>query len=253
MVRRVGASGGGRTYRRQRPVNFYGVIALIVVLGTLSIIWARYEYQHPTGAAAATPPAVGTTWYSGLGITACGVAQPELAPQPGSVSGFTAQANSLIRVSPANKTFAGTNATLDKFVSGYKGLVVTASELALPGKNGAADPATTWKTGEKCPAGTKDAGQTGEVQIAVWPNVISTKPTLTTSSSSVKFAPRQLITFYFGPKGVTPPKPSTTTIAALLQASATAGTTTTTQTIKVTPTTAATTTTSASTTTTSKG
>src|ERR1035438_6646526 len=47
-VSRVGASGGGKAYKKTRPGNFYGALAVIVVLGLVATVFARYEYQHPT-------------------------------------------------------------------------------------------------------------------------------------------------------------------------------------------------------------
>ena len=53
-VARAGATGGGRTYRGQTPVNWYAALVVIVVLGVLSVVFANYEYRNPSSAA--TPP-----------------------------------------------------------------------------------------------------------------------------------------------------------------------------------------------------
>jgi len=226
-VRRVGASGGGRTYRKQRPLNFYGVIVLVCVIGTLSVAWARYEYRHPAAGSTTAQPRIGTTWYAAQGTSACGADQPALASNLTASGGFHALGNGAIRIAPATQAQAGTNATLDKFISRYIGLVVTSRRLVLPGPRGLPNPATTWRTGQKCPSGTKDAGKVGTVEIATWPNVGSAVPTITTDASKVRFTSNMLITFYFGPSGVTPPKPPASAIAAMFSGP-TSGTTATT-------------------------
>ncbi len=227
-VRRVGASGGGRTYRKQRPFNFYGVLTLIVVIGLLSVAWARYEYRHPASAAThSTPPAVGTTWYAALGISVCGVQQPPLAPNPAALGGFHALHGGVIQVSPLSSSEAGRHATLDKFISAYKGLHVTSSELVVPMHHGTKTTLKVWKSGTKCAAGTPDAGKTGQVEIATWTNFDVKTATTTTDASSVKFTQSMLISFVFVPSGTAPPQPPASARDAMLIASASTTTTTT--------------------------
>ena len=77
-VSRVGASGGGKAYKKTRPGNFYGALAVIVILGLVATVFARYEYQHPAKRAAGVPPKIGTTWYAALSIQDCGKYLPYL-------------------------------------------------------------------------------------------------------------------------------------------------------------------------------
>ena len=226
-VRRVGASGGGRTYRRQRPVNFYGVLVIIVILGLLSVAFARYEYRHPANAST-TPPTVGTTWFAALGTNACGSQQPPLSPNPITLGGYHALSFGALKIAPTKASEAGENATLQKFIDGYLGLKVTSQTLAIPGLRGLPNAATTWNTGDKCAKGTKDAGKVGHVEIAYWPNIIVKKPTISTDPTKVRFTPNMLITFFFGPEGTTPPKPPESAIKAMLNAALTSQATTTT-------------------------
>jgi len=231
-------------------MNFYGVLIVVCVLGVASIAFARYEYRHPASATS-TPPTVGTTWFAALGIDACGTMQGALAPNPASPGGFHAIANGAIQVSPSTASQAGDNATLDKFVNAYAGLQINAARLTVPAPHGHPSARTTWRTGQPCPSGTKYAGKAGRTVIAFWPSVSAKRPAVALSTSQVKFTPNMLITFFYGPSGVTPPKPPQSAIDAMLN-----GPTTTTTTTKpvVTPTTAptssTTTTSSASTTTT---
>jgi hypothetical protein len=230
-VRRVGASGGGKAYRRRRPINFYGVLVIVIVLGLSSVAYARHLYRNPGSNANAIPPTTSMTWYAALGINACGVQQPALAPNPGATLSFTAIANGAIQVAPKTAADTGHNATLGKFVSTYPGLTVTPTKLAVPGATGKATPATTWVAGEKCAAGTKYAGKTAFPLIAYWSSVGSSSPSVASDPSNVQFSPNMLITLYYGPKGVTPPRPPQSAINAMLNGPTTPTTTTTTTTI----------------------
>jgi hypothetical protein len=225
-VRKVGASGGGRTYRRRRPINFYGVLVVICVLGVCSIALARYDYQHPATAAPPPPPTTKDTWYAALGIATCGVQQPALAPNPtAAASGFTALEGGVVQVHPVLESQTGANATLERFVSAYKGLEVSKDALVVP-PSGAQKKATHWVTGKACPAGTKDAGKVGHVEIAYWANLSSTTATTTTNPSDVRFTNHMLITIGFVPQGTLPPKPPNSAVKAMLTAQVTATTTT---------------------------
>ncbi len=78
-VARAGATGGGRSYRGQRPMKWYGSLAMICLLGVALIVYSRYERQHP---AAATQPAIGAHWYQALGFDVCGTFEANLAANP---------------------------------------------------------------------------------------------------------------------------------------------------------------------------
>lgn len=226
-VRKVGASGGGRTYRRRRPINFYGAIAVICVLGVASIALARYTYQHPAAAAGKPQPAVGDVWYAALGIATCGEQQPALAQNPTAVvNGFTALPGGAIQVKPVLSSQTGSNATLAKFVAAYRGLEVSKTTLVIP-PSGKEKKATTWTTGMKCPTGTKDAGKVGHVEIATWKTLSSTTAKTTTDTADVHFTQNMLITIGFVPEGVLPPKPPNSAIKAMLNAHVSTSTTTT--------------------------
>jgi hypothetical protein len=247
-VSRVGATGGGKAYKKSRPGNYYGVLALIVIVGLLSAVLARYDYQHPHKAAGATPPAVGTTWYAALSVQVCGVTQPDLYPDPTAPGGFTVQNDNVIKLTPTSAADAGANATLSQFSDEYPGLITSSSELALPTKTGVADVATTYKNGQACSAKSKYPGQTGKVVYAYWSSLSTTKPVVTTNSASIKFSEYARVVMAFEPTGVTPNPPSQTTVDEMVKVAATPTTTTTAFTVPST-----TTTTSGTTTTTTKG
>jgi hypothetical protein len=230
-VSRVGATGGGKAYKKSRPSNYYGVLAVIVVLGLLAAILARYDYQHPAKAPHAIAPAIGTTWYAGLSIQACGETLPYLTPDPTTTGGFSVLADNVIKISPATAADAGNNATVSQFSDEFPGLTTSSSVLAVPNTKGAANIATTYHNGTACPAKSKYAGQTGKIEYAYWSSIAQKTPTITTNSTSIKFSEYMRLTMAFEPKGVTPTPPTAVTEDAMLKAAA--ASTTTTQTIVI--------------------
>jgi hypothetical protein len=263
-VARAAATGGGATYRGQMPVNWYAALVVIVLVGLASVAFAKYHYNQT---ASSVEPAVGTTWHGALAFDICGTMQPALAASPSSsTTGLTTTGDGVLLIAPKTAGEAGANATVGKFASGYTGLTVTNTTLKYP-----AAKIPEYKNGEKCPAGTPDAGKAGVVQARWW--VLTTKTgkngqleqtdgVTTLKPANLRFLNRQLITVGFAPSNTTLPKPPGSTITALLQVlsgSQPVATTTTTapgatsSTVATTSTTAATTTTTgASTTTTTK-
>ena len=263
-VARAAATGGGATYRGQMPVNWYAALVVIVLVGLASVAVAKYHYNQ---SATSIEPAVGTTWHGAIAFDICGTVQPALAASPSSAStGLTTTGEGVLLIAPKKSAEAGLNATVGKFASGYSGLTLTNTTLQYPGAK-----SVEYKNGEKCPAGTPDAGKTGEVRARWW--VLTTKTGKngqleqtnginTFKPADLKFVNRQLITVGFVPSGTTLPKPPASTITALLQVlsgtqpvatttTTTAGATTSSTAPAATPTTAATTTsTTAATTTT---
>ncbi len=252
-VSRVGASGGGKAYKKTRPGNFYGALAVIVILGLVATVFARYEYEHPAKRAAGVAPKIGTTWYAALSIQDCGKYLPYL-PVDTSVKaqGMYALAADVIKISPVSSADSGNNATLSQFGDEYPGLLISSSQMNIPKNDiGTANPATSFTNGQACPSGkgTLYPGQAGKVSYAYWSTFGQKKPTITTNPATIKFAPDLRITMAFDPAGVTPKPPLQASVNAMV-ADATAVTTTTTVTTPV----ATTTTTVASpTTTTTKG
>jgi len=239
------------------PVNWYAALVIIVIVGVASIALAKYNYNK---GAVVVEPAVGTSWNAGLAFDVCGTMEPSIPASPSTASGLTTSGSGVLLISPKTSSEAGNNATLGKFADGYTGLTLSNTELKLPSSS-----VPAYTNGEKCAAGTPDAGKVGVVQARSW--VISTKTSksheevetggaTTTKPANLKFANRQLITAGFVPEGTALPKPPSSTILALQQvlAGGQAPVTTTTAAASATTTTAAgaTTTTSAPATTTTK-
>ena len=255
MVSKVGASGGGKAYKKNRPINYYGVLAVIVVLGMASVILARYDYQNPVAASAGTPPAIGTTWFSVVNFDICGVSESLLQSDPTYRGGFTVAAEDVIRISPVSAADAGNNATVGQFALEYPGLVASPSQLAIPLKNGIATAASTYHNGELCPKGSAYANKPGQIEYAYWRTFAQSTPTITTNPSSIKFSNEMELTMAFVPKGVTPARPTSQAVTAMVLANSASAVTTTTSlaTTTTTPSTTTTSTTSTTTTTTPKG
>ena len=216
-VARAGATGGGATYRGQMPVNWYAALVVIVLVGVASIAFAKYHYdQHPP----VVEPTTNTTWHAGLAFDICGTLQPALPASPaGGTTGLTTSGEGVLVIAPKNASEAGNNATLGKFAEGYTGLTLTNTTLKYPSPS-----AHEYHNGEKCAAGTPDAGKVGEVQARTW--LITTTSSneqtevgglTTVHPADLKFANRQLITVGFVPSGATLPKPPSSTILALVQ------------------------------------
>lgn len=240
-----GVLRGGRTYRRRRPINYYGILVVICVLGIASIALARYNYQHPASAASQQAPTTSDTWFAAYAISTCGTTQPPLSPNPASAAaGATALPDGVIQVSPKTTDQTGSKATLSLFVDGYIGLKVTPDELVVP-PNGPHGHTITLKTGMRCPKGTRDAGKVGHVEIAHWANLTTATPVTTTDPSNVRFTNNMLITIGFVPDGVTPAQPPTSAVTAMLKAHTASSTTTTSTTPSSSTSTSSTTTTTA--------
>jgi hypothetical protein len=259
-VSRVGAGGGGKTYQKTRPANYYGALIVIVVLGLAATVYSRYEYQNPVKHHShVVQPAIGSVRYAALAIQACGETLPYLTSDSTFTGGYVLETDNVIRVSPTTEAEAGNNATVKVFASEFKGLIASTTELAVPTSKGAADPKTTYKNGQTCAAGTKYAGKTGKVVYAYWSTLAQKSPTLTTNPAKIKFSKDLRVTLAFEPKGVTPTAPSSTSVDEMVLSATTTSTTTTTTTAPAVTTTTVpstgptTTTTTASTTTTTKG
>jgi hypothetical protein len=211
-VQRAASTGGGRTYRGQRPTNWYAALVIIVVVGLLSVVLARHDYQHRTGAPK-VEPTVGTTWYSAEGFNICGVVEKALAvPSPQSTTGMTVDGAGSIVIKPTKSSQAGDNAVLSQFIDGYQGLTLTSSTIGYPGKQ-------VYKNGDKCPKGTPDAGKVGTVQTGYWPNIEAKAGAYQRVSDPPSFKPANgsEFTFNFLPAGATLKKPPGTAVADMLK------------------------------------
>ncbi len=257
-VARAASTGGGRTYRGQVPINWYAVLVLIVLLGVASVVVSRIDYRSGP-VVNTTPPLKGATpWYAAITFDICGT---QVAPLPTNLLNATTQSfyttgNGIITVSPKQTSDAGHNAVLGKFVSSYPGLTLTATQLHLPasatttvpgsttttapgsttttgsasGKKVKSSAGRTYRSGEKCPSGTKDAGKRADVRVTYWKNAFAAKGkpvNVQGNPGTLLFSDDQLITVGFVPAGTRLPKPNSTIVAALFDIASGRSTTTT--------------------------
>lgn len=194
-VARAAATGSRRkTASSQRPLGWYGAIAAVLILGTSSVWYSRYEYLHPPKP---IQPVIGSHWQAAIGFDVCGKILPNLAkPKNATSSGITTQGDGVIQIAPRTAADAGANATLGRFVSNYRGLVLTSSSLRLPG-------GTTYSNGDKC-------GNTpASVRIETWDSLAATKGTIYQGNpSSLKFVNGEIIAVGFLPPNAALPEPS---------------------------------------------
>ncbi len=212
-VERAATTGGGRTYRGQMPVNWYASLAVICIVGFLLIGFSRYQRTHQTASSAGTPT-TSQQWHVALGIDICGTMQPDLPASTNTAqTGFVANGNGVLTIAPKNSSESGSNATLGRFVSGYKGLELTSSTLQYPGK-------ALLTNGDVCAKGTPDAGKPGVVIVDSWPNFTSKGRGTETSGppENLRFADGQLITMAFVPATSSVPKPPARAITNLITA-----------------------------------
>jgi hypothetical protein len=132
-VARAAGIGGGRTYRGRTPWTYYGVIALILLLGVVGTVASRDRRLSQINNKGGTPPTVGTTWHEGYAVYECGKFVPAIT-KADNPQGITTLAGSpgVILIQPKVKAAAGKNATLGKFASAA-GMKLNAAELQVPG------------------------------------------------------------------------------------------------------------------------
>ena len=217
-VARAAATGGSRSYRGQRPVKWYSSLALICVLGVALVWYSRYERLHPSSAG---QPAIGTSWYSAFAVDICGTVEPNLPSNPGvkgAGPGLTTAGDGVIHIAPHTASEAGANATLGRFASDYRGMVLTSTQLRYPGRRSAGVTVDrTFSLGERCPKGTKYAGRKGQVEVDLWTTPTATKPVVVSDPPALRLGDEQELTIAFLPKGVAVPRPPGTAVTAMLQ------------------------------------
>jgi hypothetical protein len=201
------------------PVNWYAALIIIVIVGIASIAVAKYNYNRT---ASVVEPAVGTSWHAALAFDICGTMEAALPASPSSATtGLTTTGSGVLAITPKKASEAGSNATLGKFADGYTGLTLTNTNLKYPSSK-----VPAYSNGEKCPAGTPDAGKTGMVQARSWVILTTTSKNgeeeetggaTTDKPADLRFLNRQLITTGFVPSGTQLPKPPASTILALQQ------------------------------------
>lgn len=131
-VARAAGIGGGRVHTRHTPWAYYGIIALIVILGIVGTVTSRQRRNAQINTAGNGAPAVGTTWHEGYAVYACGKFLSPVSVKAPDPEGITTRTAGVITIAPTVKSAAGANATLGKFADAV-GMKLNAAELQIPG------------------------------------------------------------------------------------------------------------------------
>jgi hypothetical protein len=207
-VARAAKAGGGRARAAgERNLLFPAALAIVVVLGTLLVVYARENRS----AEALEPPLLSDHWHSAYGIYVCDEFQPSLpeftAPQNG---GTHTHGDGLIHIHPFSSARAGENATLENWLQDAGAVLgndggIDDDSLAVPGGE-------TFEEGE-----SECEGVEGDpiVQVAIWDSyqaaVDGEDPSVVTEDvDSVRFArDGQAYTIAFAPEDAEIPPPPT--------------------------------------------
>jgi len=135
-VARAAGTGGGRTSRARTPWSFFGVLAVIVVLGVVFTVTSRSAYESSLAGTTAknakvAPTVGGTPWLEGYAVDVCGHFEAPISAKS-TKTGITTDGNGVIHIAPKVASAAGKNATLGVFAQSV-GMVLTADEVKLPG------------------------------------------------------------------------------------------------------------------------
>jgi hypothetical protein len=196
-------------------MRWYASLVIICILGVATVVYSRYERQHPSSAG---QPTLNTQWFAGFDFDICGVTEPNLPANPSTkvVTGYTTAGDGVIHIDPTKSDETGANATLGRFVQGYKGLVLSPVEVEYPGKK-SATVGRLFSNGDKCTKGTPYAGKVGTLQVKEWPTFLETaKPQVVNNPDTLRLANEQLITIAFIPYGATISRPPATVSKSLL-------------------------------------
>ncbi|MGH8981955.1 MAG: hypothetical protein ACRDWE_13220 [Acidimicrobiales bacterium] len=185
-VARAGATGGGRTYRGNAPVNWYTALVVIVLVGLVSVGFSRHEYQ--TGPTKNTTPPVktGTVWYAAAVFDVCGT-QKVIPSDVGDTKtqSFYTGGDGLIAIAPKKTADAGANATFGKFVSSYKGLTVTSTEIVLPAGATVSSATTTTTTTSTTTTSTTSTSTPSSTSTSTTGSTTSTTAKTTAATSKI--------------------------------------------------------------------
>lgn len=165
------------------------------------------------------PPTVGQTWHAALVFDICGTIEPVVPTSPTSAtSGLTTTGGGVLLIAPRDSSEAGIHATLGNFASEYPGMTLTNTAVKYPG-------GAEYLNGEKCAAGTPEAGEQGQVRVRSWTLsqaengklIKQVGGTYPRDPADLKLLNQQLITVGFGPSSKTLPRVPATVELLLLQ------------------------------------
>ncbi len=199
---RVGA--GARRARASRSYFWPGFVTIVVVLGTLGVVFSRN--QRTTSAAPIqapsrdnSPPLIGDHWHAAYGVFICGKFASPVNDQTDPF-GIHTHGDGVIHAHPfrlKGRPFTGKNANLGAFLKAVGGKL-TPTSFKIPGSGSRTN-------GQKC------GGKVGEVQVLSWKEGDAVEAGVrATDPAALRLKDRELITIAFVPKGAAVPQPPST-------------------------------------------
>jgi hypothetical protein len=210
-VARAAKAGGGRARAAgERNVVFPAALALVVILGTLLVVYARDDRRAQ---ALQAPIAFEDHWHSAYGIYVCDEFLPDLpeftAPQNG---GNHTHGDGLLHIHPFSSARASENATLVNFFADAGAVLgggdtLDATTLGVPGGD-------EYVEGESSCEGAKEGDGQPIVQVAIWDTAFAAAEgedpdrVVTEDFGSIRFEDDGMAyTIAYAPKGVDLPAP----------------------------------------------
>jgi hypothetical protein len=159
-VAKVANKSRGTKVRGQRSLLYPVSLIVVVVLGTLLVLYARVSRPSE----ASVPPVVGDEWTAAFGIYDCDGFAPDIQNTSDLVgdqaTGISAAGDGTIRVAPSSDAVAGGNATLGVFFA-TAGITMTSDRLVVEELD------IDRSAGDDC------SGKDGELKVLVWDDALA--------------------------------------------------------------------------------
>jgi hypothetical protein len=213
-VAKLASRGKGKKVRFQGGTLFPAVVVLVVVLGLLSIVYARQS--RPADGSGS--PRVGDHWHAAFGIYVCDTYEPKLIgnkeegstdPSTGNriydnvqfgLTGIHSHDDGIMHWHPYSSKASGNRARLGVFLKVY-GIKLSESEVSLPDDQGG----DSWSTKD-----TKCDGKDTVVKVIRWDDYAdsSSSETFTSNLSDVRLTKNgQVFVIAIVPKDADVPLP----------------------------------------------
>ncbi len=205
QVARAASTGSSKSYRERSPIHWYASLALIVILGVLSIVYSRYELTHATSGAS-TPT---KTTYAAFSFDFCGkqLGNPPTNPNPAKAV-LATKGDGIIYI-PASAAKKGKN-TLGNFVDSYPKMELTSNTIRYPG-------GPAYHSGNHCPKGTPDSGKVGTVRVEQWASFkAQTGTPVSGNPASLVLTNGMEVTMAFIPANASIPRPPASVTSKML-------------------------------------
>jgi hypothetical protein len=201
-VARAARAGGRISTGQHRSLLFPGVLALVIVLGSALVVFAREDRQNDDQGGV---PQIGDHIHQSIAFVVCGDGELADLPEFESTIGIHTHGDGVIHIHPFSQLGVGANATLGRYLEDARdegGVEVSLSDSKLEYFG------QTYEEGETDCEGVDDP----QLRMAYWPDVqdAASEPEVTTGS----FTDKRLttdgggMTIFYGDPDADIPKPS---------------------------------------------